>query len=117
VRVPLLDEDPLRRPEFPDIRVDARNQRVDLIVDDAVLVAPESQQTIRLHDSSGFGEKRVDVEPVQCLRNRNEIDRAGIEARVLGTRHPELDVAGTARGCKLLLARICRYDAPEVAGQ
>jgi len=116
MRITVFDEIALRWPECIHVCVDGLDEGIDLPIDEAVLVTPERQDAARLQYPPGLGEERIDVEPVQRLGDRDEVDGRGSQAGVLGARDQKFDVARAAGGRDLLLARVGCNDPIEVAG-
>lgn len=71
----IFDNLALRRPVIFNLIENPEYDRVDVIVDYAILITPEGQNSTWLQHPRRFFEKGANIEPVQGLGYRNKIDR------------------------------------------
>src|SRR5205807_5322740 len=105
--VGLLDVHSLVWPIRPDhVGVEVYDERVDHGVDLGQRVAPECDDGARARDASHLRVEALEVEPVDRLRDGDEIDHGALEAGVLGHGDAILDPRVRARLRDLLPARV-----------
>jgi len=116
-RVLVLDDCPFRRPVVLNLGEDIQHDRIDVIVNDAILITPECEDSAGFQHPIRFNKERVDVEPVQCLGDRDQIDGTVRQSGVLGSRDAIVDVTGFVRRVDLLFAGVRRDNLGEMRNQ
>ncbi len=70
----------LWRPAGIDFGKDLVDDLVAFRIDRASFIGPDSQDAARFQYAACLVKKVLDIEPVECLRNGNQVDRIRIDA-------------------------------------
>ena len=70
-----LDNISFRRPVRFNFREDFLDEHITRRIGFAVLIAPDGKQAARLEDSNSLREESINVEPVQCLSDSDQVNR------------------------------------------
>ena len=63
-----------------NFREDLLDERVTRRIGLATFVAPDGQQAARFEDPNGLREEPLNIEPVQCLSDSDQVDRAWLNS-------------------------------------
>jgi hypothetical protein len=83
----------------------------------ASFIGPHRQDAARFQNAACRVKKKLDVEPVERLRNGDQVDRIGIEPRRFGRCDAKIYVSMWSGRRDLLLARVCCQDLFEKRGK
>ncbi len=107
----------LRWPVGFDLGKNFVQNLVALRTDTASFIGPQGQDTAWLHNAACFVEEALDIEPVECLRDRNQVDRIGIDTRRFGSCYAKFYLWVWLRRGDLLLTGIRCQDVLEERGK
>ena len=100
----VFNELALRRPERPDhVIVVSIYDLIDRRFDVQQVVSRHSEDAIRLQHSPRFRIETVQIEPVQCLRDHDQVNRVRLYAAVFCGRDKIVDALVQLTVCDLFL--------------
>jgi len=112
-----VDNASFRRPTGIYFGKDLVDDLVAFRIDRASFIGPDSQDAARFQYATCLVKKMLDIEPVKCLRDGNQVDRVRIDARRLGDRNPKFYLSMRIGRGDLLVAGVRRHDLLEERGK
>lgn len=83
----------------------------------ASLIGPDGQDAARFQYAACLVKKTLDIEPVECLRDGNQVDRIHVDARRLGERYAKFYLSMRLGRGDLLVAGVCGHHLLEKRGK
>ena len=116
--VTILDDFALGGPVGPDdVGIQPCHDGVDLRADAVELIAPDRENAFRSDDAAHLGVKSRQVDPVQCLGDRQQIDRTIVDRQFVGGGDLVANLRVGLGLIDLLSAGVGRDDAAEMRRQ